>query len=612
MYDEYALIKKSTLTATANAIRTQKGTSDLIDPANFPTEIEQIEGGVGIDGGYVANFYDENGELIQAVAAKEATPIDAPNYECDAWFDSGGKSVTFPTTLTADSHFYAQSDLTYVDSLYMSAGLKKSDYPYLLVYWQVTGNNIVYFSKTSRKSGTATWYYGDDTVQYIYEGCANPSNYSNLDEVIQSLANSEKVYGPTTLTSMYVIVNQTDNVYFYSNFDLGCGEGYDNIYHFRLDVPIKTPDDGYSVVRFFDADSELIQTFEAKNGLLIDPPRHTCDRWVDSDGKSIVFPFILSGDIDIYAQSNSYYVDTLYNHFAVDKETYPYLVILVGEVDNGTSGHSIYFTNGFTSDNVAISGFYFYNLAVTVDAIDQLNLNGMVNRFKSNFSNSDLQAINYRTVMHYTSDACYVNFYGYFVDSWNAHYIGPVEEETSPFYTVNFYDYDQELLETHTAKVGNQIGSPLSFNAAWRDSESSVCTFPMTCDTGGKTIDIYANADTLADCIYTHYSIDREVYPYLTICIYSGLLYLVFSESVNATSATQFECVNSYTSTSYDSVSGAVDIAEIENVLYEKIGTSLQYSSAGTPFEADSNTILYLNYDIPISEHSATVYDLRV
>ena len=49
-YSDYALIKKDTLTDIGNAIRTQKGTSDLIDPADFSSEIESIEGGTIIEG----------------------------------------------------------------------------------------------------------------------------------------------------------------------------------------------------------------------------------------------------------------------------------------------------------------------------------------------------------------------------------------------------------------------------------------------------------------------------------------------------------------------------------------------------------------------------------
>lgn len=45
-YSDYALIKKNTLTDTADAIRAQKGTSGPIDPADFGSEIRSIEGGV--------------------------------------------------------------------------------------------------------------------------------------------------------------------------------------------------------------------------------------------------------------------------------------------------------------------------------------------------------------------------------------------------------------------------------------------------------------------------------------------------------------------------------------------------------------------------------------
>lgn len=48
-YSDYALIKKSTLTEIGDAIRSQKGTTELIDPANFGSEISAIEGGGNLD-----------------------------------------------------------------------------------------------------------------------------------------------------------------------------------------------------------------------------------------------------------------------------------------------------------------------------------------------------------------------------------------------------------------------------------------------------------------------------------------------------------------------------------------------------------------------------------
>lgn len=49
-YSDYALIKKSTLTDIGDAIRIKKGTSNLIDPANFSSEIENIVGKTIIEG----------------------------------------------------------------------------------------------------------------------------------------------------------------------------------------------------------------------------------------------------------------------------------------------------------------------------------------------------------------------------------------------------------------------------------------------------------------------------------------------------------------------------------------------------------------------------------
>lgn len=63
-YSDYALIKKSTLTDAADAIRAQKGTSDMIDPADFGSEIRSIEGGVPIEPVLQEKTVTENGEVI--------------------------------------------------------------------------------------------------------------------------------------------------------------------------------------------------------------------------------------------------------------------------------------------------------------------------------------------------------------------------------------------------------------------------------------------------------------------------------------------------------------------------------------------------------------------
>ena len=96
-YSDYALIKKSTLTEIGDAIRSQKGTAELIDPANFGSEISAIEGSPAIDGGYIVNFYNSDNKLIEFHGALFGYKINAPiSYSAEIWVDDNGTILTFP------------------------------------------------------------------------------------------------------------------------------------------------------------------------------------------------------------------------------------------------------------------------------------------------------------------------------------------------------------------------------------------------------------------------------------------------------------------------------------------------------------------------------------
>lgn len=82
MYNDYALIKKSTLTDIGDAIRAQKGTSGLIDPADFGSEIESIEGG-----GLIIEGHAEVDSIITDGNSYINTNINPnPNYTIEMEF----------------------------------------------------------------------------------------------------------------------------------------------------------------------------------------------------------------------------------------------------------------------------------------------------------------------------------------------------------------------------------------------------------------------------------------------------------------------------------------------------------------------------------------------
>lgn len=84
-------------------------------------------------------------------------------------------------------------------------------------------------------------------------------------------------------------------------------------------------------------------------------------------------------------------------------------------------------------------------------------------------------------------------------------------------YTVNFHDLDKKLIETHSAKYGNQIGNPLSYKPViWNDADGNRFTLPVmvTEDMGAEVVNLFAGiADTYADKLYKAYNINPEEYP---------------------------------------------------------------------------------------------------
>lgn len=84
--DEKYLINKSTLVGIADAIRMQKGTTDLIDPLNFASEIASMDGTAGTKEGYRVRYIDADGTILKEEYVQEGgttTPPSAPNYDSD-------------------------------------------------------------------------------------------------------------------------------------------------------------------------------------------------------------------------------------------------------------------------------------------------------------------------------------------------------------------------------------------------------------------------------------------------------------------------------------------------------------------------------------------------
>ena len=266
MYQDYALIKKSTLSETANAIRVQKGTTDTIDPANFGSEIMAIKSsvvepilqektttengevvpdegydglskvvvnvptGTSVPGGYTVNFYDNN-ELIESISSKCGISIDEPLYsKHGVWNNINGDETVFPITYdTANITDLYFRESTFVNDFYTYFGIDKNIYSYLyIVSWY---------------ANSTTWRIKPIFCQsffsynaYMLTGCLvlNGNNYRDITITADEYANTTYYADPVLIfetlkttdnpvfninMSNYTPDNDTNKCWYYTNYD---------------------------------------------------------------------------------------------------------------------------------------------------------------------------------------------------------------------------------------------------------------------------------------------------------------------------------------------------------------------------------------------------------
>lgn len=93
-------------------------------------------------------------------------------------------------------------------------------------------------------------------------------------------------------------------------------------------------------------------------------------------------------------------------------------------------------------------------------------------------------------------------------------------------YTVNFFDADSNLVQSHSAIYGNWVDQPISHLVDhWEDSAGHVHMFPLvvTADMGIEVVDVYeAGPSTWERTLYNHFKVDKLRYPYLAVMICSN------------------------------------------------------------------------------------------
>lgn len=183
-YENYALIKKSTLTEIGDAIREKTGSTELIDPANFASEISDISGGGStpvLDGGYTVNFHWTDGELVEVHSALLGNSVDAPlSYIPVTWRDSDDTIKQFPMTMNeAGKTDIFASNYSY-NLLNCNSARKQTDSNTQITinpvfdnggylrYIETIGTNNTQYYDAWIDIGTATLEQG---VEYVFSGC---------------------------------------------------------------------------------------------------------------------------------------------------------------------------------------------------------------------------------------------------------------------------------------------------------------------------------------------------------------------------------------------------------------------------------------------------------
>lgn len=228
-------INKSTLTDIANAIRSKKGSSALIDPSNFANEIQGISGGgSSIANSFTVNFYNVDNALVEMHTAKCGNLVGSPlSISGGKWTDSDGNNIVFPTTsdTTAVMNLY-WTEIDYVNDFYKLFGVDKNEYPYFIIVNWFSSNpewriKPLFAKSISDDGGTlydclcmtanSTGLGGYYAKSINSEEYASATYYSDIEMIFDVLANSGATMDGTI--SRYPTDNDTNKCWFFTNYD---------------------------------------------------------------------------------------------------------------------------------------------------------------------------------------------------------------------------------------------------------------------------------------------------------------------------------------------------------------------------------------------------------
>jgi len=199
-------------------------------------------------------------------------------------------------------------------------------------------------------------------------------------------------------------------------------------------------------------------------------------------------------------------------------------------------------------------------------------------------------------------------------------------------FTVNFYDADKVLIESHSVELGVNVYTPVEYSVDfWIDSDGNYYTFPLTCNEVGKVYDLYlAEAPTCERIIYSHCGVNEEEYPYLVLLIPSSYTALKFDvtfwkdlPTYNGTRlllASGSHCLRSELLHGGDDITtAAYDIVSMTSIVKSYSISLTQTSSTNYTWVIEQSTegakgTMYTNFDLSGNTKGgrldATIYDL--